>query len=120
MDPQQRLLLERGYAALHGAGRSRHELLNSVTAVSVGQWASEFGSLLMNSPAGRTVYASTGFACSVTCGRVSFVLERLLPRYWRDAALHGAQVGRLLRAQASARINKLTSSEGSDGFASPN
>ena len=74
MDPQQRLLLERGYAALHSMGLSRRELLGSVTAVNVGQWASEFGSVLMSSPAGRSVYASTSFSCSVTCGRVSFSL----------------------------------------------
>ena len=28
----------------------------------------------MGTPSGSSVYASTGFACSVTCGRVSFVL----------------------------------------------
>ena len=74
MDPQQRQLLERGYTALHAAGGRRGTLLGAVVAVNVGQWASEFGSVLVRTPAGRSVYASTGFACSVTCGRVSFVL----------------------------------------------
>ena len=74
MDPQQRQLLERGYSALHGAGIVRSTLLGSGAAVNVGQWASEFGSVLLSTPAGRSVYASTGFSCSVTCGRVSFVL----------------------------------------------
>ena len=74
MDPQQRQLLERGYAALHGAGMSKGTLLGAVVGVNVGQWASEFGSVLTRTPAGRSVYASTGFSCSVTCGRVSFSL----------------------------------------------
>ena len=74
MDPQQRLLLERGYAALAGAQLSRSALSGREVAVNVGQWASDFGSVLAGTPAGRSVYASTGFSCSVTCGRVSFVL----------------------------------------------
>ena len=74
MDPQQRLLLELGYATLHGAGLLRASLLGSVIAVNVGQWASEFGNVLTGLAAGSSVYASTGFSCSVTCGRVSFVL----------------------------------------------
>ena len=74
MDPQQRQLLERGYTALHGAGMRKATLLGAVIAANVGQWQSEFGSVLMGTAAGRSVYASTGFSCSVTCGRVSFAL----------------------------------------------
>ena len=74
MDPQQRQLLERGYGAFHVAGMVKASLLGSVTAANVGQWQSEFGNMLARMPAGRSVYASTGFSCSVTCGRVSFVL----------------------------------------------
>ena len=74
MDPQQRQLLELGYSVLHHAGLSRMMLLGTTVAVAVGQWKSEFGSVLMSTPAGRSVYASTGFECSVTCGRVSFSL----------------------------------------------
>ena len=74
MDPQQRLLLERGYEALHGAGLGRRELLGSTIAVNVGQWESEFASVVVRTAAGRSVYASTGYQCAVTCGRVSFVL----------------------------------------------
>ena len=74
MDPQQRQLLERGYLTLHAARLSKAAVLGGVVAVSVGQWQSEFGSVLLGTPAGRSVYASTGFSCSVTCGRVSFVL----------------------------------------------
>ena len=74
MDPQQRLLLERGYVSLHAAGLSKTALLGSDVGVSVGQWSSEFASVLMTTPAGSSVYAATGFSCSVTCGRVSFVL----------------------------------------------
>ena len=53
---------------------TKNTLLGSVTAVNVGQWASEFGGVLLRSAAGRSVYASTGSSCSVTCGRVSFTL----------------------------------------------
>ena len=67
MDPQQRQLLERGYSALHAAGMSKGSLLGAIVAVSVGQWASEFGIVLMGTPAGRSVYAATGDALSVTC-----------------------------------------------------
>ena len=74
MDPQQRQLLERGYVALHSAGWSKASLMGAVVGVSVGQWASEYGSVLAGTPAALSVYASTGFACSVTCGRVSFAL----------------------------------------------
>ncbi len=74
MDPQQRQLLEGGYGAFYAAGMAKASLLDSVTAVNVGQWQSEFGTVLLRTPAGRSVYASTGFSCSVTCGRVSFVL----------------------------------------------
>ena len=74
MDPQQRQLLEHGYSALHMAGRLKASLLRDVIAVNVGQWQSEFGGVLLGTPAGRSVYALTGFSCSVTCGRVSFVL----------------------------------------------
>jgi 3-oxoacyl-(acyl-carrier-protein) synthase/acyl carrier protein len=74
MDPQQRQLLEHGYTALHTTGRSKASLLGDIIAVNVGQWQSEFGSVLLGTPAARSVYASTGFSCSVTCGRVSFTL----------------------------------------------
>jgi acyl transferase domain-containing protein len=74
MDPQQRQLLERGYAALHVSGKSKADLLGSVVAVNVGQWASEFVNVVSGTPASRSVYAATGFQCSVTCGRVSFAL----------------------------------------------
>ena len=62
MDPQQRLLLERGYASFHDAGLSKNKLMGRVIAVNVGQWASEFGSVLMHGPARSSVYASTGFS----------------------------------------------------------
>ena len=74
MDPQQRLLLERGYMALHQTGWTKPSLRGSVVAVNIGQWASEYGSMLLTSPARRSVFASTAFQCSVSCGRVSFVL----------------------------------------------
>ena len=86
MDPQQRQLLERGYMALHGAQMVRASLLGTNVAVHVGQWASEFASVLIGAPAGSSVYASTGFACSVTCGRVSFALGLQVPSRGRQVA----------------------------------
>ena len=92
MDPQQRMLLERGYAALHAADLTKAMLMGSGTAVNVGQWASEFGPLLARTPAGRSVYAATGFACSVTCGRVSFVLGMQGPCSSYDTACSASLV----------------------------
>ena len=74
MDPQQRQILERGYAALHDAGLSKATLRGGVVGVNVGQWQSEFGSVLMHTPAGGSVYAVTSFWLSATCGRISFAL----------------------------------------------
>jgi len=74
MDPQQRQLLERGYSAFHSSGRDKSVLLGALITVTVGQWASEFQSVMVRSPAGSGVYGATGYQCSVTCGRVSFVL----------------------------------------------
>ena len=74
MDPQQRKMLESGYTALHSAGMPKGDLLGATIAVNVGQWASEFATVVIGSPLGRSVYASTGFSCSVTCGRISFAL----------------------------------------------
>ena len=65
MDPQQRLLLELGYSALHNTSMVKSALLGSNVAVNVGQWASEFASVLAGTAAGRSVYASTGY--SVPC-----------------------------------------------------
>ena len=93
MDPQQRQLLERGYGAFHAAGMAKGSLLGSVTAANVGQWQSEFGSVLLRTPAGRSVYASTGFSCSVTCGRVSFVLGLQGPCASYDTACSASLVG---------------------------
>lgn len=74
MDPQQRLLLEVGYLALHAGGLAKSALLGADVAVNVGQWASEFGSVFLCEGATLNVYASTSFSCSVTCGRIPFVL----------------------------------------------
>ena len=75
MDPQQRQLLEIAYVALLNNGiHSRQDLLGRVVGVAVGQWASEFATVLARTAAGSSVYAATGHSCSVTCGRVSFVL----------------------------------------------
>ena len=104
MDPQQRQLLERGYSALHSAGRSKASLLGAVVAVNVGQWQSEFGSVLLGTPAGRSVYASTGFSCSVTCGRVSFVLGLQGPCASYDTACSASLVANHGSVRALQRI----------------
>ena len=92
MDQQQRQLLERGYASLHAAGLSRSSLMGAVVAVNVGQWASS-----TNRADGcacwASVYAATGFACSVTCGRVSFVLGLQGPCASYDTACSASLVG---------------------------
>ena len=74
MDPQHRLLRERGYEALHDAALRRMALMGSSTGVFLGFSGTEFAQVLAASPAGGSVYAATGFSCSVTCGRVSFAL----------------------------------------------
>ena len=104
MDPQQRQLLERGYAALHGAGATKSSLLGAVVAVGVGQWASEFAGVLMGTPAGRSVYAATGFSCSVTCGRVSFVLGLQGPCASYDTACSASLVGHHGNVRALQRL----------------
>ena len=92
MDPQQRQLLECGYAALYRAGSSKATLLGDVVAANVGQWRSDFADVLARMPAGRSVYAATGSACSVTCGRVSFVLGLQGPCATFDTACSSAAV----------------------------
>jgi 3-oxoacyl-(acyl-carrier-protein) synthase/NADP-dependent 3-hydroxy acid dehydrogenase YdfG len=104
MDPQQRQLLECGYGAFHASGRTRASLLGGVLAVNVGQWQSEFGSVLQRTPAGRSVYASTGFSCSVTCGRVSFVLGLQGPCASYDTACSASLVGSHGSVRALQRI----------------
>ena len=93
MDPQQRQLLERGYAGLRVAGMTKASLLGAVVAVNVGQWASEFSKAMVDTAISRSVYASTGFQCSVTCGRVSFVLGLQGPCSSYDTACSASLVG---------------------------
>eukprot|EP00966_Prymnesium_polylepis_P320962 7377296-Prymnesium_polylepis.1 len=70
MDPQQRLLLERGYSALHEAQMDRAALHTQLAGVFLGYQGSEFGQLLAQTPAGSSVYAATGSATAVACGRI--------------------------------------------------
>ena len=110
-DPQQRQLLECGYTALHASGMRRSTLLGAVIAVNVGQWASEFSNIVMSSPTGRSVYATTGFSCSVTCGRVSFVLGLQGPCATYDTACSSSLVANhgslraLQRAECTATLS---------------
>ena len=67
MDPQQRQMLERGYAALHErACAGRCWAATWRLRGRVGERVCKRAAAL---PAGGSVYAATGFSCSVTCGR---------------------------------------------------
>ena len=74
MDPQHRGVLENGYAALRVDGSDQLTLDGSGVGVFIGIQALEFPQLLASMPAGSSVYAATGAAHSIACGRVSFVL----------------------------------------------
>ena len=111
MDPQQRQLLERGYTSLHAAGMSKATLLGSIIAVNVGQWASEYSSVIAGTRAASSVYSTTGYQCSVTCGRVSFTLGMQGPCASYDTACsaslvanHGS-VRALQRVECSAALS---------------
>ena len=73
MDPNQRLLLELGYAALHDNGLDRLSLLGTAVGVHIGFAVSDFVQLLTNSTR-LSVFLATGYASSIACGRLSFVL----------------------------------------------
>ena len=71
-----------------------------------GHRESEFGSVLLGMPAGRSVYASTGSSCSVTCGRVSFALRLHGPCASYDTACSASLVanhGSVLALQPASR-----------------
>ena len=86
MDPQQRAVLEHGYSALHAAGLSMPILEESATGVFIGIQALEFPELLATTPAGSSVYSSTGCAHAIACGRVSFALAMQGPCASYDTA----------------------------------
>ncbi|MGB1601323.1 MAG: polyketide synthase, partial [Promethearchaeia archaeon] len=73
MDPQQRLLLENAYQALHAAGEHKASLLATCVGLAAGITQTEYGFVLSASPAGSSVYASTGASLSVASGRLSYV-----------------------------------------------
>merc|ERR1711903_38367 len=83
---------------------AKADLLGSVVAANVGQWASEFASVLLGTPAGRSVYASTGFSCSVTCGRVSFALGLQGPCASYDTACSSSLVANHGSVRALQRV----------------
>ena len=75
-----------------------------------GHRESEFGSVLLGMPAGRSVYASTGSSCSVTCGRVSFALRLHGPCASYDTACSASLVanhGSVLALQPASRRVRL-------------
>ena len=80
MDPCQRLVLEFGYAALHDAPLDRTELGGSLTGFFLGFSGTEFAQVLRASPAGGSVYCTTGSAHAVACGRVLVIHGGLFHR----------------------------------------
>ena len=99
MDPQQRLLMECGYQAFHSAGLTRNLIRNTSTGVTVGIWSLEF--MFANLTLSESFSALN--TCSVSAGRVSFVLGLHGPASAVDAAcaasLVASQIGqRSLRA----------------------
>ena len=70
MDPQQRIVLEHGYEAFCIANDNA-----SSTGLFLGIQALEFPEILAALPASSTVYASTGSAHAIACGRLSFFLD---------------------------------------------
>ena len=93
MDPQQRKLLERGYTAFHGAAMTKAEMFGTNIAVSVGQWASEFSSVISETPAGKSVYASTQTQTPTRPSRAGNRMNRYATR-------------KPLSAESAARYNK--------------
>lgn len=92
MDPQQRLLLEQGYATLHDAGRCRSAMVASEVVVSVGIQATDFATIVMQTPTELVVYAASGFTFSVAAGRLSYVLGMHGACYSTDTACSTALV----------------------------
>ena len=92
MDPCQRLLLEYGYASLHGVALDRAALSGSLTGVFLGFAVTEFAQLLAATPAGGSVFAATGSAASIACGRVSYLLGLHGPCIAHDTACSAALV----------------------------
>ena len=95
MDPQQRLLLERGYSALHAAGMSTGALIGAVVMVSVGQWASEYGSVL-----GR-IQSCAAHAAPCSCCWYAVARARGGRRCHRAVPLQGAPYGARCNAAAA-------------------
>ena len=92
MDPCQRLVLEFGYMSMHDAEVGRTMLKGSLTGVFLGFSGSEFSKILALSPAGSSVYAATGSAASIACGRVSYMLGLHGPCATYDTACSAALV----------------------------
>ena len=103
MDPQQRLLLERGYAALArgraAAGRARSAARRASSSASPRTTLPGAPA----SPAGRSVYAATGYSHSVAAGRLSYVLGLHGPCVSFDTACSSALgAGTRVAARAAA------------------
>mmetsp|Transcript_65485 Transcript_65485/g.142826 ORF Transcript_65485/g.142826 Transcript_65485/m.142826 type:complete len:1140 (+) Transcript_65485:27-3446(+) len=72
MDPNQRLILEVGYSALHSAGLNKKMLMNSNSAVYVGNGLIEWNNLDRKQDYGA--FGATGTSLAIGAGRFSFCL----------------------------------------------
>ena len=87
MDPHQRMALEDGYCALHSAGFQRGTLMDSVTGVFGGIWASDYTAVLSKrGAAGRGPFAVAATGCAMLVGRLSYVLGMQGPSIAFDTA----------------------------------
>ena len=90
MDPQQRLLLEVSWAALEDAGIAPGSLEGSRTGVYAGMFASDYQSLVSETPPG--LYRSTGSSFSAAIGRVAYALGLEGPAIAVDTACSASLV----------------------------
>ena len=89
IDPQQRVLLECSISALQIRGRD--ELLGNTCGVALGMWASEYAEVILSRHS-KSAFASMGYGCSATAGRVSFIFGLHGPCVSYDTACSSALV----------------------------
>jgi acyl transferase domain-containing protein len=100
MDPQQRLLLQVAWEALEDAGHAPGALAGSRTGVYLGICNSDYGRALFAHREAIDAYVSTGNACSVASGRLSYFLGLHGPCVAVDTACSSSLVALHLACQA--------------------